>query len=254
MVPRSYAPNTVVAIDLLQMPNWDASGQNWYLNMICLGTSFQMVEKLRSKEPVSVWAAFTRTWGRFLGMPQILLLDQGREFLGEFRDRCAELGVLLHVIGARAPHQNGRCERHGGLFKQMMEKAKWQNPPCSEDDLRLLTREVEAAKNRLFNRSGFSPAQRMLGQTARTNGELMSDDAIDPALVNHGEEVEECWQRAGLPRRRSWRQTCPRRLSTLSEPGIACTEPFSRERSSTFGGRGRIKVCLSLTGSGQASF
>ena len=190
MVPRSYAPNTVVAIDLLQMPNWDASGQNWYLNMICLGTSFQMVEKLRSKEPVSVWAAFTRTWGRFLGMPQILLLDQGREFLGEFRDRCAELGVLLHVIGARAPHQNGRCERHGGLFKQMMEKAKWQNPPCSEDDLRLLTREVEAAKNRLFNRSGFSPAQRMLGQTARTNGELMSDDAIDPALVNHGEEVE----------------------------------------------------------------
>ena len=76
-----------------------------------------------------------------------------------------------------------RCERHGGLFNMMLEKARWHDPPASEEDLRRVLREVEAAKNRLFNRSGFSPSQRMLGHTPRSNGELMSDDAIDPALL-----------------------------------------------------------------------
>ena len=98
--------------------------------------------------------------------------------------------MVVHTIGARAPWQNGRCERHGGLFKLMFEKARWHNPPASEDDHRLLLREVKAAKNRLFNRAGFSPAQRMLGHTPRTNGELVSDDAIDPALLGHGHELE----------------------------------------------------------------
>ena len=51
----------------------------------------------------------------------VLLLDQGTEFLGEFRDRANQFGILIHAIGARAPRQNGR-ERHGDLFKAMMEK------------------------------------------------------------------------------------------------------------------------------------
>ena len=67
----------------------------------------------------------------------------------------------------------------------MLEKARWHDPPACEEDLRRVLREFEAAKNRLFNRSGFSPSQRMLGRTPRSNGELMSDDAIDPALLEH---------------------------------------------------------------------
>ena len=73
----------------------------------------------------------------------------------------------------------------------MLEKARWHDPPASEEDLRRLLREVEAAKNRLFNRSNYSPSQRMLGHTPRTNGELMSDDAIDPVLLGHGQELEQ---------------------------------------------------------------
>ena len=68
MIPRSYAPNSVVAVDLLQLPSWGGSSQEWCLNAICLGTSFQM---MKNKEPISVWAAFTRSWTRFLGYLQV---------------------------------------------------------------------------------------------------------------------------------------------------------------------------------------
>ena len=60
------------------------------------GDEPQLVEKVRSKELLVVWLAFMRSWARFLGYPQVLLLDQGTEFLGEFRDRANQFGILIH--------------------------------------------------------------------------------------------------------------------------------------------------------------
>lgn len=42
---------------------------------------------------------------------------------------------------------------------------------------------VEAAKNRLFNRSGFSPAQRQFGYNMRLPGSLGSNDVYSPELL-----------------------------------------------------------------------
>ncbi|CAE7192912.1 unnamed protein product [Symbiodinium sp. CCMP2592] len=44
-VPRSYAPNVVVGLDLMQIPNHDGTQALWMLNMVCMGTSFQLVER-----------------------------------------------------------------------------------------------------------------------------------------------------------------------------------------------------------------
>ena len=132
---------------------------------------------------------FSRS-GRLLGWPQILISDQGTEFLGEFKAKCSDLGIILRTIGARAPHQQGRTERHGALFKAVFQKAVWGCPPSDHYEWRLLLRETEAAKNKSFNRSGFSPTQRMMGHSPRSNGEIMSDDVIDPAFLGQGQEME----------------------------------------------------------------
>ncbi|CAE7242722.1 engB [Symbiodinium sp. CCMP2592] len=189
-IPRCYAPNVVVAVDLFELPTWNNDGSERYLNAVCLGTNFQMVEKVRSKQPGAVWAALARSWARVLGFPQIILLDQGTEFLGEFRQNAHDLGILIHTIGARAPRQNGRAERHGALFKAMFQKALWANPATSSEDYKVLLREVESAKNRLSDRSGFSPAQRMLGETPRTTGELLADEMVDVVLKGVTGEME----------------------------------------------------------------
>ena len=120
----------------------------------------------------------------------MILVDQGTEFLSDFRDRCAQMGVVLHAIGARAPQQNSRAERHGGLYKAMLQRAKWMNPPANADEYKILRREVESAKNRLSDRSGYSPAQRMMGETPKTTGELLSDELVESALLGDGPEMQ----------------------------------------------------------------
>ena len=196
-----------MAIDLFHMPSWDnIKDKELFLNMVDLGTNFQMIERLPSKEAQAVWKGMSRTWGRFLGWPTMIVCDQGTEFLGTFRDKCHELGILLHQTGARAPHQNGRCERHGALWKMMFERAKWINAPASLDEWKLLIRETEAAKNRLSDRSGYSPAQRMLGQTPRISAELHSDSWLDPVLASGDGEMLKILK-AKAAAQRAWAET-----------------------------------------------
>ncbi|CAE7929920.1 RE2, partial [Symbiodinium sp. KB8] len=189
-VPRNFSANTALAIDLIDLPSWNGAETEKFLNMICLGANYQLLEKVRAKTPLAVWHAFVKSWARVFGFPQMILVDQGTEFLGDFRDRCSQMGVVLHVIGARAPQQNSRAERHGGLYKAMLQRAKWMNPPANADEYKILLREVESAKNRLSDRSGYSPAQRMMGETPKTTGELLSDELVESALLGDGPEIQ----------------------------------------------------------------
>ena len=99
-------------------------------------------------------------------------------------------GIVTFRIAARAPWQQGRVERHGGLMKELIEKCRNELPPTSMTELVVIVRECECAKNRFSNRSGFSPMQRMTGQWPRMPGSLMSDEELDPALQaeNHTDD------------------------------------------------------------------
>lgn len=152
------------------------------LNMVDLGTNYQMIEPLQSKEASEVWQKFWATWCRTFGLPQYLSLDEGMEFRGDFSHRCAESGILVFRAAGRAPWQAGKVERHGGLMKTLIEKTREASPVDTMDDLRCLLHECESIKNRLMNRSGFSPVQRQIGQWPRVAGSLMSDELLDPAL------------------------------------------------------------------------
>ena len=94
------------------------------------------------------------------------------------------------MIGARAPWQNGRTERRGGIAKGVLSKLKDQMNPGDREEWVQCLNAVEAAKNRMFNRSGFSPSQRQLGQNIRLPGSLMSDDRLEACLVCGGASNE----------------------------------------------------------------
>jgi IS30 family transposase len=146
------------------------------MNILDWGTNYQMIELLENKQPSTVWNTFRRTWKRTFGMPEVIIVDAGKEFAAEFADNASNSGALVHTIGTKAPWQNGRTERHGGLFKELFEKAAEIEHPGNREELEILLHETEAAKNRLSNRSGYSPVQRLIGQTPRLPGSLLSDD------------------------------------------------------------------------------
>ena len=182
VVPKCYRPGVAVGIDLFYIPDHENHRSVPVLNVVDLGTNYQVAELVANKEPTTIWRAFWSTWCRVFGVPQYVSMDEGREFRGDFAQWCAQHGTLVFRAAARAPWQQGKVERHGGLLKEMIEKARSTAKPETMEELRLLVQECECAKNRFSNRSGYSPVQRQIGQWPRVPGSLMSDESLDPAL------------------------------------------------------------------------
>ena len=111
----------------------------------------------------------------------VIIADQGKEFVGtQFKEFTNANSILLHIIDVRAPWQNGRTERHGDIYKKIFERARWLHSPSSSVALQRLAMECNAAENRLSNRSGYSPLQRVFGIGHRLPAELTSDDMYGP--------------------------------------------------------------------------
>ena len=183
-LPKSFQPNKVIGVDVTYVPNTGGGGVFPVLNVLDWGTNYQMAERLEGKQPQEVWEALERIWFRIFGPPEVIVTDQGREFCQHFQTEAAKKGIVTHQTAARAPWQQGRTERHGAHYKAILDKARSEEVITTYEEMDALMREVEQAKNRFSNRSGFSPIQRQIGQWPRAPHCLLSDDHLDVSLVD----------------------------------------------------------------------
>ena len=183
-VPRHFETGKTVGVDVVYMPSHDPNKNIPVLNVVDWASCYQTLEPLDNTSSKSVWLAFQRSWCRTFGSPEIVVMDQGTEFQKDFTERASQAGSLIRTIGARAPWQQGRTERHGGIAKGELEKVLEQVGPVDLlEEWKMCIYAVEQSKNRLFNKSGFSPAQRQLGANLRMPGSLSSEDPYDAVLM-----------------------------------------------------------------------
>ena len=109
-----------------------------------------------------VWSTFQRSWRRYFGTPDVMITKGGPEFRGHFAQSGEYAGILQVVVDADAPWQNGKCERHGGLVKDLLAKGLETGVVFTPDDLEDLLAEI-------------------VSQNPRVPHELLSDDAVDEA-------------------------------------------------------------------------
>ena len=143
----------------------------FWLNCICWGSNFQLVMRRgdeNQKSGANVWKCFVECWLRFLGQPEILVVDSGTEFQGHFAEACGANSITLLPIDPKAPWQNRRTERAGHAWKRQFKHAIRKGVPTEDSELVTLGLLCCAVRNRCNNRSGFSPMQRVLGYTARS--------------------------------------------------------------------------------------
>lgn len=89
---------------------------------------------------------------------------------------------MLHRIDARSPWQNGKTERHGGIYKDIIEKAIETSAPVNDIQLDILEAECHSARSRYSGRAGYSPMERVFGFSHRLPGDITTDDSIDPFI------------------------------------------------------------------------
>ena len=58
-----------------------------------------------------------------MGHPEIVVVDSGTEFQGDFADACGAHGITLLPIDPKAPWQDGRTERAGHEWKRQFKHA-----------------------------------------------------------------------------------------------------------------------------------
>eukprot|EP00971_Amphidinium_carterae_P350419 6491535-Amphidinium_carterae.1 len=158
--------------------------------MVDRGTNYQVLERVKSKNPTEVFCAFVKGWARHYGVPRRVVVDDGNEFKTAFLVGVSGLGALVTVAGVRAPWQNARTERHGGLLKEQLALAAETETPENVNDLDCLVDACVVSKNRYSNRSGFSPQQRVFGTLHRLPGSLISDDDLNASLMSSNPERE----------------------------------------------------------------
>ena len=141
------------------------------LNVYCEGTGFQICSPLwNGASTKEVRRAYRQSWLKWAGAPVRVLTDGGTEFDGEMQEGFDHDNTFVDKTAAYSPHQNGRCERHGGIWKQIFLKAFDETQPRTKEELEELADHVNAAKNMMTRKHGFSPMQHVFGCDIRLPG------------------------------------------------------------------------------------
>ena len=182
------------------------------LNTLCWGTGLQVVRRLEQVNTEHTYLALMDSWIVPFGVPHVLIVDQGREFFGEeFSQRIMEQGLLIHFTDTNSPWQNSRTEKSGGIFKEKLALVLEETSAATIADLDICLRETQVARNRYFSRSGFSPYQRAFGVNPRLPGSLLSDDLLNPELLQES---------ASSDMRRSWEIREAASMAWMKQPDI----------------------------------
>ena len=177
MLPRCLRFDQSIGVDLVDLEVRDGTSAK-ALNVVCWGTGLQIVQPFWTNNTAkTVMKEFKIAWVKHYGWPEIIVHDQGPEFMGnEFQKPAGAAGVLTMPIDSQSPWQNGQTENQ---LWDLDEECHIEG----ETEFEAAVAECCDARNRYCNRSGFSAHQRVFGSSLRLPGSLLSNDPIDRQLL-----------------------------------------------------------------------
>ena len=112
------------------------------------------------------------------------MADQGVHNKGKVSHLLTIHGTTIRQPGARAPHQLGVGERHGGLLKEIMRRVIHERRIHGAEEISALCSEATRVKNTLLNQHGYSPSQWVMGFQPGDVTSLANNDPNEQ-LGNH---------------------------------------------------------------------
>ena len=184
-LPNRYEFNRHILADTMFAK--DATGTTYgFLNVVDDATGFQVVSCLGELKGVPaaqiILRHFTASWSSWAGLPTSMQVDRGKEYLAEFSNYLRQFGVEQEVMPLEAPWKGGKCEKAGGLWKDLLYKTVVDSQIQGLSDVILATSIVTQTRNSFPRFNGYSPMQWVLGVgDLRLPGSLLDGDT-DPNL------------------------------------------------------------------------
>ena len=180
--PKELGTNEIVGVDTIYVEH-PSGKRKMCLNIVDWGTRFQMVVPLVDHTPASARRAYLH-WIRLFGPPAKAYTDLGKEFRGAFASGLEADSTWMDPGSLEMPTQRSITERAGQAFKAVFGKALTHHVCQTDDEWRELLDVTNMTCNRLINKSGFSPIQRVLGYNPRVPGGIMTGGYNDWATTS----------------------------------------------------------------------
>ena len=165
--PNAYTFNYEISADCFECR--DALGNRFSVfSVVCLGTLYHCawIVSDQGGTPSSLRCAESLRdgWLTMFGAPRYLTVDRGVANRGRLAELVTSQGIYLRFAGKEAAHQIGRCERQGGILKEMISHAVQSRHIVGGQAMRMAVSECCFVKNNRINHGGFSPSQWVLGR------------------------------------------------------------------------------------------
>ena len=133
-------------------------------------TGFLVTAPLQSKTSESVIGAIEVNFISKFGIPEVIITDQGREFISHmFLAFCKHLGISHRNTTAYHPQANGKIERIHKILKSSIRSLN--QPAAWHRSLPYITLQIN---NQTSGINSFTPFQLTFGQPGRLPGNLLS--------------------------------------------------------------------------------
>ena len=159
-LPMAKDFNHILAMDLKK---WD--DKNYILYFVDMFTKYTVGVVIQDKKPETIVAKLFDNWIRYFTVPDMILTDNGGEFINEsMKEVCSVLNVFHITTAANSPWQNGTCEKHHALCDCVIGCLRRDYPKMS---LEQAVAWSCAVKNSVTNVYGYSSFELTFGRAPR---------------------------------------------------------------------------------------
>jgi uncharacterized protein YoxC len=149
-------PNTILAIDLVDLQKNEVKGFKYLLNGIDMGSRFVYSQAMKNKTDVEALKAFKKIYTQ--SKIRAIRSDNGSEFINKkFVDFLKKNNIKQILSEAGKPQSNGMIERANATIKELIQKSVELNQ--SFDWVKNLKKLIDNINNSQHRITGFTPNQ-----------------------------------------------------------------------------------------------
>lgn len=126
-IPKPTVPFEVVHMDITGKLG-NSSNQEYVVVTIDAFTKYVLLRHTNNKSQHSTLAALKQIIHLF-GAPRQIIVDGGREFLGDYKNYCDKFGIEIHSIAPGVSRANGQVERVMATLKNALIMIKNYDTP-----------------------------------------------------------------------------------------------------------------------------
>jgi len=196
--PLGSIPNLekfkVLHIDLVG-PLPIIKNKKFILTMIDRDTSWTEVVALNEISSEAVVKAITKEWVSRYGVPEIIVSDNGRQFISEkFNHFCESFGIEHRHSTPYHPQCNGKIER---FHRSLKNALRTQSTNAERTWLENLPLTMLGIRNASSEDTELSPSQTMFGTTIRLPGDIILPSCSEGQTIVPTEFQNSCLRSHG---------------------------------------------------------